>query len=115
VPTVKPTLQQLVGGVVEAKRLSDGGIRVITRLYASSQVKLTAVVLGRGRIVQQGSRLSMWLHGAPRRTVASQLGAPGTFPVRLKLEGTAKTVRIRVRAVDPYGRHATAVLTVRSS
>jgi hypothetical protein len=55
----------------------------------------------------------MWLKGDPRRTLASQLGAPGTFPVRLKLTGTAQRVRIRVTAVDPYGRHATAVLSVR--
>jgi hypothetical protein len=115
VPTVRPTLQQLAPGPVRATRRADGSLTVVTRLYVSSQVRLSASLLGSGTLVQAGGRLGMWLHGAPARTVTSQLAAPGTFPIRLGIAQPGRgPVGLRVTAVDPYGRKSTVVLTVRA-
>jgi GH25 family lysozyme M1 (1,4-beta-N-acetylmuramidase) len=114
VPTVPPTLQQLAPGPLRATRRADGSLMIVTRLYVSSQVRLSASLLGSGTLVQAGSRLGLWLHGAPARTVRSQLAAPGTFPVRLGIAQPGRgPQRLRVTAVDPYGRKSAVVLTVR--
>jgi GH25 family lysozyme M1 (1,4-beta-N-acetylmuramidase) len=114
VPTVRPTLQQLVSAPLRATRRPDGSLRILTRLYASSQVRLSASLLGTGVLVRQGSRLGLWLHGPPARTAASELEAPGTFPVRLTIARAGATPpRLRVVATDPYGRRSTVVLRLR--
>jgi hypothetical protein len=114
VPTVRPTLQQVVATPLRATRRPDGSLRILTRLYASSQVRLSAALLGSGVLVQEGSRLGTWLHGPPVRSATSQLAAPGTFPVRLTIARPgARPPRLRVVATDPYGRRSTVVLALR--
>jgi hypothetical protein len=114
VPTVRPALQQLSEAPLRAKLRADGTVQVLTRLIVSSQARLEATLLGRGgKIVQQGSRLGLWLHGAPAKTVRSELLAAGTFPLRLRIDApAARRYRLRVTATDPYGRKSRVVLTV---
>jgi hypothetical protein len=110
---VRPALQELVRAPLRATRLPDGSLRVLTRIYSSSQVHLSASLLGAGRLVQTGSRLATWLHGEPARTVTAELAMPGTFPIRLTIADPGTRVhRLRITGVDPYGRRSTVVLTV---
>jgi GH25 family lysozyme M1 (1,4-beta-N-acetylmuramidase) len=122
VQTVRPTLQRLTGKEpLRATRRADGSRQIVTRLIVTSQARLKVTVLGRGSkratILRTGSRLGMWLHGGPAKSVGAEQLAPGGLPLRLRIRAgflhSGTTYRLVVRSTDPYNRKATLVLPVR--
>src|SRR5471030_1275632 len=99
----------------------DGTLRIITTVSLQSQAHLHATLLGPGGkqplIIQTGSRLGAWLHGAPLKTVQALVLKPGTVPIRLSVYVKAltpkTTYKLQISAVDPVGRHSMLVLHVR--
>jgi hypothetical protein len=97
---------------VTVKRLRDGTLLLVTRLSTSSQSHLYATVLPTKGvappILKSGSRFSIPLGGGSTRTVQVLVLKSGGFPVRLRLSGkgiaSRALLRIRVSALDPWGR-----------
>ncbi len=93
-------------------RQRDGTILLVTRLSTSSQSHLYATVLPTKGIappiLKNGSRFAVPLGGGATRTVQVLVLNSGGFPVRLRLSGRGLAshalIRIRVAAIDPYGR-----------
>jgi GH25 family lysozyme M1 (1,4-beta-N-acetylmuramidase) len=98
-----PRLQRLAP--LQVKRQRDGTLLVTTRLSTPSQVRLKATVVPRRAILRTGTRL-------PRTLLA-----PGSFPVRLHVSArglhTGTVMRIRLAAVDPWGRPGAYTLSFR--
>jgi GH25 family lysozyme M1 (1,4-beta-N-acetylmuramidase) len=111
-----PVLSRLAP--VKATRRSDGSIVLVTRLSVSSQSDLFANAYGpaglRPSILPRGSRFSVLLHGAARKTAHTRILAPGGFPVRLRIDGRKLPPhvlgKVVVTAIDPWGRRARFVL-----
>lgn len=108
---------------VHALRRADGSVLVLTSLSSASQVKLYGSVLGTGNgriaIFGKGSRLGPWLQPATSpKTAQTEVDRPGGIPVRLRVNGRllrrGATYRLRVVAVDPWGRSAKVVLPFRA-
>ena len=92
---------------------------VLTRLSTLSQADLYAQLLGPGKtrlaVIGQGSRLGVPLEpGRAAKTVQTQLLKPGGIPVRLRVNSRflqrGATYRLRVVAIDPWGRRDELVL-----
>ncbi|HSP73639.1 MAG TPA: hypothetical protein VLN26_14780, partial [Gaiellaceae bacterium] len=109
-----PALLPLAAVVVRGR--ADGTFLVTTRISVASQSHLYAG-LGGATLLQSGSRLGPWLHGRATKTVQSLVSAPGGVPVRLRVPARflhrKTTYRLRIAAIDPYGRKASLVLPVR--
>jgi GH25 family lysozyme M1 (1,4-beta-N-acetylmuramidase) len=91
----------------------DGSVLVLARLATPSQVQLYATVFAKGSvrlaILPAGSRLGTWLKPGPApKTAHVRLSKPGGIAVRLRLNGRSlrhgTTYRLRVVAIDPWGR-----------
>jgi lysozyme len=92
---------------------------VLTRLSTKSQADLYAQVLGAGKvrvaILGKGSRLGAWLKpGRAAKTAQTQLLKPGGIAVRLRVNRrflhSGQAYRLRVVAIDPWGRRDELVL-----
>lgn len=100
----------------------DGTILLVTRLSTSSQSHLYATVLPtrgtRPAILKAGSRFAIPLGGGATRTVQVLVLNSGGFPVRLRLAGKGiaprALIRIRVTAIDPWGRRGAYTLSFRA-
>jgi hypothetical protein len=100
---------------------SDGTLRIITTVKLQSQAHLFATLLGpsgkQPLLIQKGSRLGVWLHGIPLKSVQALVLKPGTVPIRLSVHVKAltpkTTYRLQISAVDPVGRKSMVVLHVR--
>jgi GH25 family lysozyme M1 (1,4-beta-N-acetylmuramidase) len=96
---------------------SDRSVLLVTRLAVRSQARISASVLGPGRkpvpILGRGSRLGVRLHAGSYPVAQAYRARPGAMAVRLRLN--ARTLhgpyRLRVIALDPWGRRS--VLTLR--
>jgi hypothetical protein len=107
---------------LRVSRQRDGTILLVTRLSTSSQAHLYATVLPtRGMqppILKAGSRFAIPLGGGSTRTVQVLVLNSGGFPVRLRLSGrgvvTRTLVRIRVTAIDPWGRRGAFTVSFRA-
>ena len=116
-----PTLVQ--HSKVHVLRRKDHTVLVLTRFSTKSQADLFAQVLGSGTkrlaILPKGSRLGAWLPaGRAPKTARTRLLKPGGIPVRLRLNArflrSGATYRLRVVAIDPWGRHDELVLPFRA-
>jgi hypothetical protein len=96
---------------------------VLTRLSTRSQVDLAAQLLGPGHtrlaVLPRGSRLGVALTpGRAAKTVRTRLLEPGGIAVRLRVNGRflrhGARYRLRVTAVDPWGRSDVVVLPFRA-
>lgn len=93
---------------IRATRSRDGSVLALGRLSTSTQAHLSLSVLTpRTTILLRGSRLA---GGTARQALVL---APGGFPVRMRLSTRAKLVRVRVAAVDPWGRRSAYTLSFR--
>jgi lysozyme len=99
-------------------RRADKSVLVLTRLAAESQTRLTATITSAGgrkiAILPKGSRLGSSLPAGPAtHAVKTELDKPGAIVVRLRLNARrlpAGTYRLRIAAVDPWGRTSTVTL-----
>lgn len=93
-------------------RRADRTLRVITQLAATEQSRVTATIFSPTgtiiRILPKGSVLGSPLPmGRALRSAQVERDRPGTIRVRLRLNGRglpAGTYRLRVVALDPWGR-----------
>ena len=102
-----PVLRRLTP--LETIRQHDGTVLLVTRLSTSSESHVYASVLtAKPLILKRGSRLSVPLGSGTTRTAQALVYGAGGFPVRLRLAGhtlaRGTLVRIRVTAIDPWGR-----------
>jgi hypothetical protein len=95
---------------------SDRSVLLVTRLAVRAQSKISAAVTGRGQtvpILGRGSRLGTPLKAGSYPVAQAYRARPGVMAVRLRLG--ARTLRgsyrLRVSALDPWGRRS--VLTLR--
>jgi len=96
-------------------------VLVVTRLAAASQTRLTATIVSaahkRIAIFPKGSELGVRLPaGRPTHTLQAERDRPGTVIVRLRLNGrylAAGRYRLRITAVDPWGRRSAVSLPFR--
>jgi hypothetical protein len=101
--------------------LADHSIVLATRLSLASQAQMTASVTGPGRrqvaILGKGSRLGVRLQPGRAYTLAKAYRPrPGTVIVRLRLNARAwrpGSYRLRVVALDPWGRRSGLTLRFR--
>ncbi|MDX6469211.1 MAG: hypothetical protein QOF75_1014, partial [Gaiellaceae bacterium] len=104
---------------IAVTRQRDGTVLLVTRLSTSSQAHLYAsLVAGSTSILKTGSRFALPLGSGITRTAQVLVLSPGGFPVRLRLSGNklvrGSLVRLRVTAVDPYGRRGVFTLSFRA-
>jgi hypothetical protein len=107
---------------LRVSRQRDRTILLVTRLSTSSQSHLYANVLPtNGRqppILKTGSRFAIPLGGGSTRTVQALVLNSGVFPVRLRFSGRSVAaralIRVRVTAIDPWGRQGTVILAFRA-
>jgi len=115
-----PVLRVMTPVLVSRQR--DGTILLVTRLSTSSQAHVYAAVLEtRGTqppILKRGSRFAVPLGTGSTHTVQVLVLDAGGFPVRLRLSGRGVApralVRIRVTAIDPWGRRGTYTVSFRA-
>ena len=114
----RPRLSEATAFTV--KTAADGSRTAIGRITLDAQAHLYASVVDAGGaklvVTQRGSRLGMWLTGAPTKTVQTLQLVPGTLPVRLRLPARKGTAAgrgtLRIVAIDPYGRRATLAVKI---
>ena len=99
---------------------ADHTILLATRLSLSSQAQLSATVTGLGRrsvaILGKGSRLGVRLRAGGYRVAKAYRPRPGTVIVRLRLNARGwrpGAYRLRVVALDPWGRRSGLTLRFR--
>jgi GH25 family lysozyme M1 (1,4-beta-N-acetylmuramidase) len=99
---------------------ADHTILLATRLALQSQAQLTAAVTGAGRrsvaILGKGSRLGPRLRAGGYRIAKAYRPRPGTVLVRLRLNARGwrpGSYRLRIVAVDPWGRRSGLTLRFR--
>jgi len=102
-----------------ATRQRDGTVLLVTRLSTSSQSHLYASVqTARPLILKRGSRLAVPLGSGSTRTAQALVLSAGGFPLRLRLAGhglvRGALVRIRVTAIDPWGRQGAFTVSFRA-
>jgi len=112
-----PAIHRLTPLTVTRQR--DGTLLLLTRLSTSSQAHLYAVVqTPRPLILKRGSRFAFPLGTGSTRSVQALVLNAGGFPVRLRLAGHAlprgALVRIRVTAIDPWGRQGAFTVSFRA-
>jgi len=97
---------------------ADRSLLLVTRVSLNAQARLSASVTGTGRtvpILATGSRLGVRLRGGRALRVAQAYRArPGAITVRLRLNARRwrpGSYRLRIVALDPWGRRG--VLTLR--
>jgi len=97
---------------------SDRSILVLTQIGVHAQARVSASVLGAGGrvvpILGSGSRLGVRLRPGTYRLAQAYRPRPGTMAVRLRLNARGwvpGAYRLRVVALDPWGRRS--VLTLR--
>ncbi len=101
-------------------RRADHSVLFVTRLLTNSQAHLYAtVVAGRTAILRRGSRLGVTLGTAgTTRTAQTLVLAPGGLPVRLRFAGVhlprGSVVRLRIAAIDPWGRRSVFTFTFKA-
>jgi GH25 family lysozyme M1 (1,4-beta-N-acetylmuramidase) len=107
---------------VKLLKRKDKSVLVLTRLTTKSQVLLFATVFGPGHsrlsILGKGSLLGQWLKpGTAPKTARTQMLKPGGIAVRLRLNSRllkhGTHYRVRVVALDPWGRSDAIVLPFR--
>jgi lysozyme len=99
-------------------RRADKSVLVLTRLAAKSQTRLTATITSatgrRIAILPKGSRLGSVLPAGPAtHSLKTELDRPGRIVVRLRLNARRLApgkYRLRITAVDPWGRTKTLSL-----
>ncbi len=98
-------------------RRASRSVLVLTRLAAASQTRLTATITSatgkKIAILPKGSQLGALLTGPATHVAKSERDRPGAVVVRLRLNGrylAAGKYRLRITAVDPWGR--TSALTL---
>jgi lysozyme len=104
---------------IAVTRQRDGTVLLVTRLSTSSQTHLYAsLVAGHTLILKRGSRFALPLGSGSTRTAQVLVRSPGGFPVRLRLAGNKLSrgalVRLRVTAVDPYGRRGVFTVSLKA-
>ena len=99
---------------------ADHSLLLITRLAVHSQARMTASVTGPHHtsvvILGHGSRFGARLKGGGLHTVQAYRRKPGAMQVRLRLNARtlrAGSYRLRIVAVDPWGRHGRKTLRFR--
>jgi GH25 family lysozyme M1 (1,4-beta-N-acetylmuramidase) len=99
---------------------SDHSLLLLTRLAVHSQARMTASVTGPHGvtipILGQGSRFGARLRGGTPQSVQSYRRTPGSMQVRLRLDAATLLpgpYRLRISAVDPWGRHSRLTLRFR--
>jgi GH25 family lysozyme M1 (1,4-beta-N-acetylmuramidase) len=99
---------------------SDKSLLLLTQVAVHSQARISASVIGRGgRIVPvlgNGSRLGVPLRPGTYRIAQAYRPRPGTMAVRLRLNARgwqAGAYRLRVVALDPWGRRSVLTLPFR--
>jgi GH25 family lysozyme M1 (1,4-beta-N-acetylmuramidase) len=120
VSPLQPVVARLASTTV--RRQSGRVILLVARLSVSSQADLFANAYGpkglRPSILPGGSRLGLPLHGAAAKTEHARVLSPGSFPVKLRIDGrklAAGTVaKVRVTAIDPWGRRTSFSLGFRA-
>jgi hypothetical protein len=99
---------------------ADRSLLLLTRLAVHSQARITASVTGphglSAPIVGKGSRFGARLKVGTFKVVQAYRRKPGVLQVRLRLN--ARTLlpgayRLRIVAVDPWGRHGRKTLRFR--
>jgi GH25 family lysozyme M1 (1,4-beta-N-acetylmuramidase) len=98
---------------------SDRSVLLVTRLAVRAQAKISASVLRRGGvtvpILGRGSRLGAPLKAGSYPVAQTYRARPGTTVVRLRL--SARTLRgayrLRIVALDPWGRRSALTLRFR--
>jgi GH25 family lysozyme M1 (1,4-beta-N-acetylmuramidase) len=112
-----PTLVQQ--SAVHLKKRPDKTVLVLAQLTLPSQAHLYAsVFVAKGStrlaILKHGSRLGPWLQGASTKTAQTLMLKPGAVPVRMRLRQKAlrpgARYRLRVVAIDPWGRRDVLVV-----
>lgn len=98
-------------------RRADKSVLLLTRLATKSQARLTATLTSRtGKkvaILPKGSRLGPILTGRASNSPKTELDKPGAIVVRLRVNArrlAAGTYRLRIAAVDPWGRKSAITL-----
>jgi GH25 family lysozyme M1 (1,4-beta-N-acetylmuramidase) len=104
---------------IAVTRQRDRTVLLVTRLSTSSQAHLYAsLVEGHTSILKRGSRFALPLGTGTTRTAQVLVLSPGGFPVKLRLSGNklvrGSLVRLRVTAVDPYGRRGVFTLSFKA-
>lgn len=97
-----PVLRRLTA---KATRQRDGSVLLLARLSTSSQAHLYASASA--PILSSGSRVA---GGSARQALVLRSGA---FPLRLRLKTRGRLVRVRLTAVDPWGRRGAFTLSLR--
>lgn len=119
VSTRKPQLTTV--NEFAATASADGSTTLVRgRVTLDTQAHLYVSVLtphGQALIPQQGSRVGWWLSGPPAKTLQTLQLRPGAFPIRLRIP-THELVavgdyKLRLAAVDPYGRRAQLLIVLR--
>jgi lysozyme len=99
---------------------ADRSLVLLTRIEVHSQARLSAWVIGphgtRASILGKGSRFGLALRAGTFQLVQAYRRKPGVLQVRLRLN--ARTLppgsyRLRIVAVDPWGRHGRMTLRFR--
>jgi GH25 family lysozyme M1 (1,4-beta-N-acetylmuramidase) len=118
--TTIPRPQLSEGTAFTVQAAADGSRTVIGRITLDAQAHLYASVVDAAGakivVTQRGSRIGMWLTGAPTKTVQTLQLVPGTLPVRLRLparkHAVAAPATLRIVAIDPYGRRAALAVKI---
>jgi GH25 family lysozyme M1 (1,4-beta-N-acetylmuramidase) len=98
---------------------STRSVLLVTRLAVHSQAKLSATVIGPRHttvsILGKGSRFGARLKPGSFSVVVNRRWRPGTMPVRLRLKARSLHGRYKLRivAVDPWGRRSRLSLRFR--
>ena len=98
---------------------SDHSVLLVTRLAVRGQARISASVIGRGGrsvpVLGSGSRFGAPLKAGSYSVVQSYRARPGVMAVRLRL--SARTLRgsyrLRIVALDPWGRRGVRTLRFR--
>jgi lysozyme len=114
-----PVLRLVTPAVV--KRQRDGTLLLTARVSTSSQAHVNADVLAtsgpRPWILKRGSRLAVPLGAGTTRRAQALILQSGAFPLRLRLSSrgfaSRSVVRIRLGAIDPWGRTGARTLSFR--
>jgi GH25 family lysozyme M1 (1,4-beta-N-acetylmuramidase) len=99
---------------------ADRSLLLLTRLAVHSQARISASVIGPHRttvpVIGRGSRFGARLKTGLFQLVQAYLRKPGAMQVRLRLNARALppgSYRLRIVAVDPWGRHSRKTLRFR--
>jgi hypothetical protein len=103
------------------KRQRDGTLLLTARVSTSSQAHVNADVLAtsgpRPWILKRGSRLAVPLGAGTTRRAQALILQSGAFPLRLRVSSrglaSRSVVRIRLGAIDPWGRTGARTLSFR--